>query len=36
MINKNTTWPNMPLNATRPTAMLQAKVAPLLRLAANR
>jgi len=27
---------NMPLTATKPTAMLQTKVAPLLRLAAAR
>jgi len=30
------TPPNKPLTATKPTAMLQAKVAPLLRLAAGR
>ena len=28
--------PNMPLIATKPAAMLQTKVAPLLRLAARR
>jgi len=34
--NINTTTPNMPLTATKPMAMLQAKVSPLLRLAAGR